>query len=280
MLLDDLQMTFDTNKQYHPLYVRNLLKEQLQYYVVNFIYNSSYADHFLFTGGTCLRFCFDLPRLSEDLDFDVTEFRSFTHDRFVHDLKDYFKQTLRYPDVDIVMSGAHNLIYLRFPILDRLGFPTNPLKPTERILHVRIDLAPIGGTHYHKEVSLKSTYDFSFLIRRYSLPDLYANKLATIIQRQKTEGERRVPRFKGRDYFDIWWLHEKGVRWNTPYLQSLTGITSNEQLIVRINTKIKEAARRKQEIKQDLLPFFQNPHVVTDVVDHLDHLKLNPPKAG
>ena len=75
MILDELQLTLDRNRQKNPLYLRNLLKEHLQYYLLNFVYNSPYAEKFLFKGGTCLRFCFDLPRLSEDLDFDVKDFK-------------------------------------------------------------------------------------------------------------------------------------------------------------------------------------------------------------
>ena len=54
------------------LYIRSLLKEFLQIYVLNFIYlNQIYNKVFVFTGGTCLRHCFGLNRLSEDLDFDL-----------------------------------------------------------------------------------------------------------------------------------------------------------------------------------------------------------------
>ncbi|MBU0579152.1 nucleotidyl transferase AbiEii/AbiGii toxin family protein [Patescibacteria group bacterium] len=71
MILQSLQKIFDHHQDDSPLYVRNLLKESLQYYVLNYVYNSAYAEQLLFKGGTCLRFCFDLPRLSEDLDFDI-----------------------------------------------------------------------------------------------------------------------------------------------------------------------------------------------------------------
>jgi hypothetical protein len=48
MILDALQLTLDRNKEKSPLFLRNLLKEQLQQYVLNFVYNSSYAERFLF----------------------------------------------------------------------------------------------------------------------------------------------------------------------------------------------------------------------------------------
>ena len=64
MILQNLTRIYDEHGSDSPLYVRSLLKEALQYYVLNYVYNSTYADKLLFKGGTCLRFCFDLPRLS------------------------------------------------------------------------------------------------------------------------------------------------------------------------------------------------------------------------
>lgn len=274
MILDELQLTLDRNKGKNPLYIRNLLKEHLQYYLLNFVYNSPYAERFLFKGGTCLRFCFDLPRLSEDLDFDVDDFGNFSHDQFRNDIREYFKNTLHYTYFEITISGVNKIMYLKFPILNKLGFPVNPQKPSENALTIRIDLAPIVGKGFKREISLKSTYDFSFLIRRYSLSDLYTGKLTAILTRETFKGKDRVARFKGRDYFDIWWLHEKGIRWNEKYVQSLTKISTTKELLSQLNAKIQETAQRKAELKQDLLPFFENPSFVEDVVNNLDTLSF------
>ena len=77
MIIDNLKTVLDQNQNKNSLYLRNLLKEQLQFYLLNYIYTSQYGDTFIFKGGTCLRVCFDLPRLSEDLDFDVEDFSDF-----------------------------------------------------------------------------------------------------------------------------------------------------------------------------------------------------------
>ncbi|MBI3559081.1 nucleotidyl transferase AbiEii/AbiGii toxin family protein [Candidatus Gottesmanbacteria bacterium] len=78
MILSDLQTVVTQNKNLAgPSYLRNLLKEILQFYTLNFIYSSRWGKDFLFKGGTCLRICFDLPRLSEDLDFDIKNYSQF-----------------------------------------------------------------------------------------------------------------------------------------------------------------------------------------------------------
>jgi len=274
MILNQLKQTVDQNQGKNPLYIRSLLKEQLQYYLLNFVYNSRYGEKFLFKGGTCLRFCFDLPRLSEDLDFDVDDFDQFDFDLFLSDIQTYFKNTLQYTNFELKISGVNKIIYLKFPILNKLGLPVSLQKPSQNLLNIRIDLAPVAGEGFSREISLKSTYDFAFLIRRYSLADLYAGKLAAVLGREKWQSGERVARFNGRDYFDIWWLREQGAVWNSQYLQSLTNISSEAEVISMLNDKIQEAVKRKSELKQDLLPFFENPMFVEDVIDNLHTLNF------
>jgi len=183
MIVQNLKLFFEQNKEKSPLYIRSLLKEQLQCYVLNYIYNSPYGENFLFKGGTCLRFCFDLPRLSEDLDFDVKNYGRFNLDEFKRNLNYYFKSKLQYEDFSIKIAGFNKSIYLQFPIISKIGLLVS--KPTENILFIRIDLASTKGKGYKTEISMKSTYDFSFLMKRYSLPDLFAGKISTILQREK-----------------------------------------------------------------------------------------------
>lgn len=51
------------------LFKRNIVKEYLQILVISFIYSREEFKHLVFYGGSCLRHCFGLGRLSEDLDF-------------------------------------------------------------------------------------------------------------------------------------------------------------------------------------------------------------------
>src|SRR3989344_6788155 len=229
MIIDNLKTVLDQNQNKNSLYLRNLLKEQLQFYLLNYIYTSQYGDTFIFKGGTCLRVCFDLPRLSEDLDFDVENFSDFNFEKFIKDIKKYFSLKLKYDDLSIRISGKNKIIYIKFPILEKIGFAISKNKPSENVLFVRIDLNDIKGKYFSKEVSLKSTSDFSFIIKRYALVDIFAGKLAAILLRESWEGKEKQPRFKGRDYFDICWLMQKKIRPNFLYLKSLVKIKSDDE---------------------------------------------------
>lgn len=269
MIPQTLKLVFEQNQDKNPLFVRNLLKEQLQSYVLNFIYNSAYGENFIFKGGTCLRFCFDFPRLSEDLDFDVKDFSRFDFEKFKNDLIFYFKSSLKYDPFSLKVAGKNKLIYLQFPVPGEINFSIN--KPSENVLFVRIDLAPLMGKDYQIEVSLKSTSNFSFIVKRFSLPDLFAGKISAILRREKWEGELKEPRFKGRDFFDLWWFLEKNIRPNYSYLKSITNLEKNN-IKNQLLKKVKEAAKRKKGLEDDLLPFFPDANSVFNFTKNLDGL--------
>ena len=274
MIVNSLKRVYDKNEQEETIYLRNLLKEELQLYILNFIYNSVYAERFIFKGGTCLRFCSGLPRLSEDLDFDVEDFNNFSFEEFSSDINDYFKSKLKYKEFNFKISGRHKLIYLKFPLLEQIGFPVKKEKPTDNVLFVRIDLSSVRGKFFTKKTSLKSTSNFSFLIRKYTLPDLFSSKVFAILERKFMDGKKLKPRFKGRDYFDLFWFIEKKTKFNYKYFQSLSGIKARKKFIGKLDIKLKEAVKRKKEIKNDLFSFFRNRVFVENFGNNLEEMRI------
>ena len=51
----------------------NFIKEELQYAVLDFIYNNKKYSNLIMYGGTLLRIAYDLHRMSEDLDFQTNK---------------------------------------------------------------------------------------------------------------------------------------------------------------------------------------------------------------
>lgn len=49
---------------------RNLLREYLQYKILETVFSSEFGKHLIFMGGTAIHIVYELPRFSEDLDFD------------------------------------------------------------------------------------------------------------------------------------------------------------------------------------------------------------------
>jgi len=274
MIEDNLRLVLDRNRGKNPLYVRNLLKEQIQYLVLNYIFNSPYGDLFLFKGGTSLRFCFDLPRLSEDLDFDVENYQSFDFVKFTDEIKNYFYSKLKYKDLSIKISGKNKIIYLRFPILSKINFPFGMHKSSENDLFVRIDLSEIKGKGFRKDITLKSAYDFSYIIRRYSIEDIFSGKILAVLSRETWEGKIKKSRFKGRDYFDLFWLQEKGYLPNLKYILSITRDKSKTVFKENLKEKLEEASKKKKELERDLMPFFEDQKFVKNFIVNFDLLAV------
>ena len=61
-------------EKYYPAHLhsfkRFMLREYLQYKILEIIFDGPYADRLIFLGGTCLRIVHGNQRFSEDLDFD------------------------------------------------------------------------------------------------------------------------------------------------------------------------------------------------------------------
>jgi len=228
MLIDRLKKTFLANKDKNPLFVRSLLKEVIQFYILDYIYNSEWGSGLIFKGGTCLRFCFDLTRLSEDLDFDIETGKSFDVPLFASDLKKYFCKKLQFSNLEVKIAGNKRTIYFKFPVLADLGMSLN--KSDSEILHVRIDLGLAPEVDYQVDVSVKSTPNLSFLVRHYSIEELFAGKLSAILTRETIEGTVKVARFKGRDYYDLIWFLEKGIKPDWRMVSKVTGMDKKEAL--------------------------------------------------
>lgn len=269
MFLNDLKTVYLQNKDQNAMYVRNLLKERILYYVLHFISQSKWGKSLIFKGGTCLRIFFDLPRLSEDLDFDLEDQNLFDMGEFIDGIKNYFLTAVKYPSLEIKLAGNKKTLYLKFPILNELGLSINPAD--SNIIFVRIDIAGVEGSKYSTEISQKSTSSFSLLIKRYSLDDLMAGKISAILTREKIEGKVKIERTKGRDYYDLIWYLEKNIEPNWEYLTQITGL-SKKEVLDKLGNKIKSVDA--QIIEDDLIPFFQDNNFVKAFSEHIKEIYL------
>ena len=76
---------------------RVILKEFLQGYALDFLYNHPVYRKFNFYGGTCLRVIYGLNRLSEDIDLDNSNDIDLSN--LEADLLNFFRTNVGYADV-------------------------------------------------------------------------------------------------------------------------------------------------------------------------------------
>ena len=240
-------------------FIRNLLKEELQVFVLNFTYTSSYKD-LVFTGGTCLRKFYGLPRISEDLDFD-TNIRNFDFQKFQKDLNDYFVKDLQYKDLDLKLKDK--TFFLKFPVLKEIGFSG---ASDTNILFLRIDFSYNKNSNFGIEKQSFSAYDFSFLVKSYDFPTLLANKTAAFLTREFKKGDKQSESFKGRDVFDLIWMlgevKKTGIKINMLRINDLLDIQDKKELKKMI---LEKAARiNSKDLYNDLKSFFRDNNFVDD----------------
>jgi len=250
--------------QAEKAYIRNLLKESLQFYILNFVYSSPAWKNLIFTGGTCLRRCYGSPRLSEDIDLNIEE-KKFDFDAFINDINAYFSKKLQFRELNINFRPKNQILFLKFPVLSQLGFAA----PSEsNVLFVRVDFSLNLSKIFKTETNLISGPDFSFLVRNYDLPTLFANKIVAFLEREFKKGKLQKEPFKGRDVFDLAWFIQKSregggkLRPNFARIKDLTKIKTAKELREIVIAKIKKI--EKDALIEDLRPFFPDFAFVQD----------------
>ncbi len=94
---------------------RAILREYLQTIILNSIYKSNFAKSMFFVGGTALRFFYNLPRFSEDLDFNTPYMEN-----------ESFKKILERVEMNLSQEGFSPTIYYKrraTMLIASLNFP-------------------------------------------------------------------------------------------------------------------------------------------------------------
>ena len=189
--------------------LRIKLKEKLQLYVLDFIYNNPTYNHLIMYGGTSLRICYDLGRMSEDIDFETA--KPFDKKQFASDIKNYFIKKIRYPDITTHVPGQNiGRVELRFPVLFELG----QSRHEDEKLILKVEVNQIKES-FQTSFMPVTEGQFSFVIRHYILQVLMAGKISACLTRT---WEKRGVKIKGRDFFDLLWYMQKRVIPESGYL--------------------------------------------------------------
>ena len=235
--------------------LRNALKEELQFYVLNFIYHHTEYNKWIMYGGSALRIIHGLDRMSVDLDFEVSEMvtKDFL-DELKKEIEDHFSSTYSthssFMTVKIV-TGRGLLLKFNTGVALNLGHPSNQV-------HVKVDL-----NHFTAPKTVTERYpinrdQLSFVIVTYNMSTLMASKVAAIFLRGTRGVGKAFYEEKGRDVYDlIWYMNNKIV----PDLDYLIAKNVKEAKDLRTlfdKLTIKMNAVSDANLKQDLLPLFVN----------------------
>lgn len=234
---------------------RNLAKEYLQVVALDFIYSNKDYGALVFYGGSCLKHCYGLPRLSEDLDF-VDLSKKTNMGRLAADLKDYFAKT---GGIEVKTATQKFRIYLKFPILRDLGLAE---RGESDLLFLKIEIFS-GFTfckNYKTEIVPLFKYSRSLLIKAFDLPTLMTTKIRAVFLRkwEKTDKSGKITaKVKGRDYYDLMWYLEKKTKPNLDCIESVENIAD---LKIKLIAAISRADEKS--VYTDLEPLIADANFV------------------
>lgn len=222
---------------------RFILREYLQYKILEIIFESPFASKLAFLGGTCLRIIYANTRFSEDLDFDNFQLSEEDFKGISGIVKSELEKLGYEAEIRNVMKGAYHC-YIRFPeLLYQQGLSGHK---EERIL-IQLDTEAHNFSFQPNRPILNK---FDVFTQIFSTPEelLLAQKFYAIINRKRN---------KGRDFFDVTFLLSKGVKPNYEYLNLKLGIQSSDDL--RKQTLEKCTTLDMEEMAQDVKPFLFDP---------------------
>ena len=250
MISDDLKNILEQQSvSKNAFFTRSLLKEALQNYVLNFVYNDPDYKTLIFTGGTCLRKIYGLPRLSEDLDFNFTD--EFEIEKFTSKITRYLIEEISYKEMTTKISGNGKTVFLKFPI----NFGNSP------VLFVRCDFCAQKPGSFKTEINSISAGDFTIFVLAYDLATLFTNKITAFIERVYFKGNKQAVPFKGRDLFDIVWFLERSKRANWSLKPD---IKNSQKIDLEIIKKVEKI--NKEDVYRDLLPFIESSRELDNFV--------------
>ena len=233
---------------------RNVLKEELQFYVLNFVYHHSDYSKWIMYGGSALRIIHDLNRMSVDLDFEISH--AITEkflEKLKNDVEKYFINTYNAEsDFLIVKKNRSRGLVLKFNI----GKELNIAHPSKQV-HVKIDLNHFTAPKTVTERRPINKNQFSFVITSYNMSALMASKIAAIFLRNSRKIDKSIYEEKGRDIYDLLWYMSKKVVPDLDYLVA-KGIDIKDMRMLFDKLTFRMNRVNDFNLKQDLTPLFMD----------------------
>lgn len=181
---------------------REAMREVMQEVALAGLHRAGFFDKAAFYGGTCLRIFHALPRFSEDLDFSLlTSEEDFSLEPYFRALEEEFAAFGFQVTVNQRKKRAQSAIVSAFLKEGTSIYDVRVASKPMLKIKFEVDTQPPSGFATENKLLLQP---YSFHVRCYSVPDLFAGKMHAVLFR------RWKNRVKGRDWFDFEWYVRHG----------------------------------------------------------------------
>jgi predicted nucleotidyltransferase component of viral defense system len=253
-------------KPFYPESLHNferfIIREYLQYKILELIFESRFESQLAFLGGTCLRIVYNNSRFSEDLDFDNFDLSMSDFNEITQLAKTGLERLGYEVEIRNVLKGAYHC-YVRFP---ELLYNEGLTQHKEEKILIRLDTEP-HNFHYKPDQPVLNKFDVFTQINSTPKDILLAQKFYAVINRKRN---------KGRDFFDIVFLLGQGETPNYEYLDMKLGINSQEELRQQVLKKCNKI--NMKEMAQDVGTFLFNKKDEKKILlfpEYIEQAKLN-----
>jgi len=226
-----------------------MLREYLQYKILEIIFESKYSDKLCFLGGTCLRIVHNSTRFSEDLDFDNFNLTIDDFNNISEIIKNELTKQAYQVEIKNIYKGAFHC-YIKFP---GLLFNENLSAHKEAKILIQLDTESQNFNFVPQQVFLNK-FDVFTNINTTPVDILLAQKYYALINRNRK---------KGRDFFDIVFLH-KTTKPNFEYLKQKIGVSNAKDLLNKVLAELKNIDLK--EMSEDVKPFLFKPTDIKKVL--------------
>ena len=218
------------------------------------LYRGGFFEHAAFYGGTCLRLFHGLERYSEDMDFSLLKKdENFSLERYLPAIIDECRLLGR--DVEITHKDKRTFGKVESAFLKDNTDVYNLSFQTEKSLRIKIEVDTQPPLRFETEQRLL-LQPFSFMVRCFTLPSLFAGKMHALLFRQWKN------RVKGRDWYDFEWYVRSAVPLNFAHLQARVKEFNGMDIDrAQFQTMLQERLSQTdiRQVKADVLPFVRNP---------------------
>ena len=232
---------------------RNAIFEVNQQIILAGLYSGGFFDVAAFYGGTCLRIFHGLQRFSEDMDFSlIAPNDNFDFTQYFQPIIDEFALVGR--EVEIKKKDKRNFGKVESAFIKDNTDVYDITFNTEKSVKIKIEVDTQPPLQFNTEQKLV-LMPKSFMVRCFTLPDLYAGKMHALVYRAWKN------RVKGRDWYDFEWyvrhsiplgfthLHERAILFNQEDI-------SKETFIEKLRERLSKADIN--QVKADVMPFVSN----------------------
>ena len=230
----------------------NLMREYIQSMALHSLHESEAFVNISFVGGTALRFLFNLPRFSEDLDFSLDNKTNYQPEKWMRKLKRDLELSGLNPSVKLNAEGIVHKAWIRIPeLLKEAGLST--LTDQNLSIKLEIDTNPPKGAVVEKTLLAKQRM---ISLSHYDLPSLMAGKTHALLTRKYG---------KGRDWYDLLWYRGRRppVEPNQSLLQNALDQTLGKGKLKAAEWKQNILKRLEkldcEALKEDVSPFLEHP---------------------